>query len=114
MAAARVIGMQRARELLMLGRRLSGAEALEWGMAHTAVHDTEVDDAAGELAGRLAAGPTVALGLTKWLLNTGQARELSAHLADEAYAMELGSRSPDFREGLAAFSQRRDPCFTGR
>jgi 2-(1,2-epoxy-1,2-dihydrophenyl)acetyl-CoA isomerase len=39
---------------------------------------------------------------------------LTAHLADEAYAMELSSRSPDFREGLAAFAQRRDPCFKGR
>jgi 2-(1,2-epoxy-1,2-dihydrophenyl)acetyl-CoA isomerase len=110
----RVVGMSRARELLILGRRLSGSEALEWGMAHAAVDDAEVDDAAGELAGRLAAGPTVALGLTKWLLHTGQAKELSAHLADEAYAMELSSRSPDFREGLAAFRQHRDPCFTGR
>jgi 2-(1,2-epoxy-1,2-dihydrophenyl)acetyl-CoA isomerase len=110
----RVVGMRRARELLILGRRLSGSEALEWGMAHAAIEDDKLDDEADELAGRLAAGPTVALGLTKWLLNTGQAKELSAHLADEAYAMELSSRSPDFREGLAAFSQHRDPCFTGR
>ena len=110
----RAVGWPRARELLILGRRLSGAEAAEWGMAHAAVDDDDVDTAAAELADQLAAGPTVALGLTKGLLNTSHTKELSAHLADEAYAMEISSRSPDFREGLAAFSQRRDPCFKGR
>jgi 2-(1,2-epoxy-1,2-dihydrophenyl)acetyl-CoA isomerase len=83
-------------------------------MAHAGVLDDDVDASALELADRLAAGPTVAIGLTKWLLNTSHSKELSAQLADEAYAMELSSRSPDFREGLAAFSQRRNPCFKGR
>jgi 2-(1,2-epoxy-1,2-dihydrophenyl)acetyl-CoA isomerase len=110
----RVVGAQRARELLILGRRLSGSEAVDWGMAHVAVDDQQVDDTATELAVRLASGPTVAIGLTKWLLNTGHHKGLSAHLADEAYAMELSSRSPDFREGLAAFVQHREPSFEGR
>lgn len=111
---ARVVGVQRARELLILGRRLSGAQAAEWGMAHAAVDDDDVVATASEIADRLAGGPTVAIGLTKWLLNTSHTKDLSAHLADEAYAMELSSRSPDFREGLAAFGQRRDPNFKGR
>jgi 2-(1,2-epoxy-1,2-dihydrophenyl)acetyl-CoA isomerase len=110
----RVVGLRRARELLILGRRLSGSEAFEWGMAHAAVDDDDVEDAAAELAARLASGPTVAIGLTKWLLNTGHTKELPSHLADEAYAMELSSRSPDFREGLAAFAERREPSFEGR
>jgi 2-(1,2-epoxy-1,2-dihydrophenyl)acetyl-CoA isomerase len=110
----RAVGVQRARELLILGRRLSGSEAVEWGMAYAAVAHEQVAETAAELATRLAAGPTVAIGLTKWLLNTSHTKELSDHLADEAFTMELSSRSADFREGLAAFSQRRDPCFGGR
>ena len=63
---------------------------------------------------RLAGGPTVALGLTKWLLRSGQSCPLDAHLQDEAFALELSSRSEDFREGLAAFKEKRDPDFRGR
>ena len=74
----------------------------------------DVAAAAEALAARLAAGPTVALGLTKWLLHEGEARALDAHLADEAFALELSSRSDDFREGLKAFSEKRDPDFRGR
>ena len=63
---------------------------------------------------RLASGPTVALGLTKWLLHTAAEHTLEAHLRDEAFALELSSRSEDFREGLRAFVDKRDPGFTGR
>jgi 2-(1,2-epoxy-1,2-dihydrophenyl)acetyl-CoA isomerase len=110
----RVVGPRRARELLILGRRLSGSEATEWGMADTAVDDAEVYATADELADKLADGPTVAIGLTKSLLNASYTQPLVQQLADEAFAMELSSRSPDFREGLAAFAQRRDPSFEGR
>ena len=110
----RIVGRARARELLILGRKLSGTEAAEWGMAHSAVADSELDTAVEELVDTLAEGPTVAIGLTKWLLNSGQSKSLDQHLTDEALAMELSSRSPDFREGLAAFTQRRAPTFEGR
>jgi len=110
----RVVGPGRARELLILGRRLSGSEATEWGMADTAVDGAEVYATADELARKLADGPTVAIGLTKSLLNASYTQPLAQQLADEAFAMELSCRSPDFREGLAAFAQRRDPSFEGR
>ena len=110
----RRVGPARARELLMLGRRLTGTEAAEWQLVHRAVPADEVDAAAGALAAELAAGPTVTLGLTKWLLHQGEARALDAHLADEAFALELSSRSEDFREGLSAFKDKRDPDFKGR
>jgi 2-(1,2-epoxy-1,2-dihydrophenyl)acetyl-CoA isomerase len=110
----RIVGRARARELLILGRQLSGTEAVEWGMAHSAVDDDEVDFAAAELAGRLAEGPTVAIGLTKSLLNASYSQSLAQQLIDEAFAMELSSRSPDFREGLTAFAERREPRFEGR
>ena len=110
----RLVGPQRARELLLLGREISGADAAEWGLVHRAVPSTELDAVAEQLALGLAAGPTVALGLTKWLLYAGAAAPLEAHLRDEAFAMELSSRSDDFREGLAAFVEKREPRFRGR
>jgi 2-(1,2-epoxy-1,2-dihydrophenyl)acetyl-CoA isomerase len=110
----RLVGPVRARELLLLGRRLNGAEAEEWGLVHSAVPDDEVDAAAEELATSLASGPTVALGLSKTLINAGQEQSLTAHLSDEAFAMEMSSRSPDFREGLSAFKEKRSPRFSGR
>jgi 2-(1,2-epoxy-1,2-dihydrophenyl)acetyl-CoA isomerase len=110
----RRIGPTRARELLLLGRRLTGVEAAEWELVHRSVPAAEVGPTAEALAAQLAAGPTVALGLTKWLLHQGEGRSLEAHLADEAFALELSSRSEDFREGLEAFGEKRDPDFRGR
>jgi 2-(1,2-epoxy-1,2-dihydrophenyl)acetyl-CoA isomerase len=110
----RLVGLQRARELLVLGTAIDGATAVGWGLGHRAVPAAEVDLTAEALALRLAAGPTVSLGLTKWLLHTSAEHTLEQHLRDEAFAMELSSRSEDFREGLAAFVDKRDPGFTGR
>ncbi|HKE75212.1 MAG TPA: enoyl-CoA hydratase-related protein [Acidimicrobiales bacterium] len=107
-------GMVRARELLLLGRELTGTEAAEWGLVHAAVPAADLDGTVEDLAARLAAGPTVALGLAKWLLDAGQSADLDAHLRNEAMALELSSRSEDFREGLAAFRDKRPPRFTGR
>ena len=110
----RLIGVARAKELLMLGRELSGAEAADWGLVYRAVEPGEVDVAADEVVAQLAAGPTVALGLTKWLVHRGTAKVFDEHLADEAFAMELSSRADDFKEGIAAMMEKRDPRFSGR
>ncbi len=110
----RRVGDVRARELLLLGRALSGLEAAEWRLVHRAVPADEVATEAEALVAGLATGPTVALGLTKWLLHRGASSSLEEHLRDEAFAMELSSRSEDFREGLAAFTEKRNPRFTGR
>ena len=110
----RRVGDVRARELLLLGRTLSGAEAAEWGAIHRAVPGAELDAAVGAVVDRLASGPTVALGLTKWLLNAAASAELHAQLANEAFALELSSRTDDFREGMAAFREKRAPRFEGR
>jgi 2-(1,2-epoxy-1,2-dihydrophenyl)acetyl-CoA isomerase len=126
----RLLGPARAKDLLMLGRRITGEEALAMGLIHSVVPvidrsdetggDAKGGDATGgvlaaaeALAQQLAAGSTVALGLTKWLIHTGLGLDLERHLANEAFAMELSSRSPDFREGFKAFREKRDPDFTG-
>ena len=67
----RAIGLARAREMLLLGREVSGTEAVEWGLVHRAVPRDDVDRVTDELVATLADGPTVALGLTKWLLHAG-------------------------------------------
>jgi 2-(1,2-epoxy-1,2-dihydrophenyl)acetyl-CoA isomerase len=110
----RRVGDVRARELLLLGRKLSGEDAAAWGAIHDAVAPGELDDAVEELVSELAAGPTVALGLTKWLLHEGADVPLTAQLRNEAFALELSSRSGDFREGLAAFREKRPPRFEGK
>jgi 2-(1,2-epoxy-1,2-dihydrophenyl)acetyl-CoA isomerase len=110
----RRVGHTRAMELLVLGRELNGVEAADWGLVHAAVRDAELDAAAEDLVATLAAAPTVAVGLTKWLVHTGAGLDLERHLANEAFAMELSSRTQDFREGLAAFKEKRDPNFEGR
>jgi 2-(1,2-epoxy-1,2-dihydrophenyl)acetyl-CoA isomerase len=110
----RRIGEQRAREMILLGRVVDGTEAAEWQMIHRAVPVAEVDAVAAELAQTLASGATVAAGLAKWLLHTGATAPLEEHLRNEAFAMELSSRSEDFREGLKAFQEKRPPAYGGR
>jgi len=110
----RLVGMPRARELLLLGRKLTGVEAEEWGLVHGTAGADGLDGAVAGVVDQLASGPTVALGLTKWLLRNGPGTELEAQLQNEALALELSSRSQDFREGLRAFADKRPPDFTGR
>jgi 2-(1,2-epoxy-1,2-dihydrophenyl)acetyl-CoA isomerase len=110
----RLVGMVRARRLLLLGEKLTGAEAAELEIVHAAYPPDELEAQADALVGKLATAPTVALGLTKWLLHSGNGLDLDRHLQNEAMALELSSRSDDFKEGLAAFRDKRDPVFTGR
>ena len=114
MVAARLIGMVRTRQLLMLGEEISGASAADWGIIHAAFVGNQLEAAATELVTRLGDAPTVALGLTKWLLHSGNGLDLDRHLQNEAMALELSSRSDDFKEGLAAFRDKRDAKFQGR
>jgi 2-(1,2-epoxy-1,2-dihydrophenyl)acetyl-CoA isomerase len=111
---SRRIGEVRAREMLLLGQAVSGADAASWGMVHRAVPADALDEEVQNVAQDLAVAPTVTIGLSKWLLHAGSTAPLLEQLQNEAMAMELSSRSEDFREGLAAFVEKRPPNFSGR
>jgi 2-(1,2-epoxy-1,2-dihydrophenyl)acetyl-CoA isomerase len=110
----RLVGVARAKEMLMLGREISGEQAAEWGLVHRAVAARAVAHAADELVRELAQAATVAVGLTKLLVQRSLTVDLDRHLADEALAIELSSRSDDFQEFARARREKRDPGFEGR
>jgi 2-(1,2-epoxy-1,2-dihydrophenyl)acetyl-CoA isomerase len=110
----RLIGMQRAKELVLLGDRLSAADAFSLGMVNRVVPATGLDTTVGELAARLAQGPTVALGLAKRLLNCSLDGDRTSAFFEESMAQELVTRTEDATEGIASFVERRPPAFRGR
>jgi 2-(1,2-epoxy-1,2-dihydrophenyl)acetyl-CoA isomerase len=110
----RLAGVARAKDMLMLGTKVAGADAAAWGLVHRAIPGAELDAAGEELIGRLASGPTVALGLTKLLMQRGLTVDIDRHLADESWAMEVSSRSEDFKEYGQAARDKREPKFEGR
>jgi 2-(1,2-epoxy-1,2-dihydrophenyl)acetyl-CoA isomerase len=110
----RLAGVARAREMLMLGEKVSGADAASWNLIHRAVPAADLDAVSKELVDRLSAAPTVAIGLTKLLLYRALTADLNSHMADEAWAMEVSSRSDDFKEYGQASKLKREPRFTGR
>jgi 2-(1,2-epoxy-1,2-dihydrophenyl)acetyl-CoA isomerase len=110
----RLVGLARARRMLLLGEKVSGADAADWGLIHQAVPADRLDTTADELVARLAAGPTVALGLAKQAIAYGQQATLADSMTQELFNVELSCRTSDFKEGLAAFRERRRPEFRGR
>lgn len=110
----RLVGLARAKQILMLGRPVEGPTAADWGLVGECVPDDEVDARASELATELAALPTVAIGLTKVLTHTNLESGFVAGMQTEGIYEELGVRTDDFKEGLRAFSDKRAPNYTGR
>ncbi len=110
----RLVGLPRAKAMVMLGEGARGAEAVELGLAYRCVPAAELTSTATDLAVRLAAGPTRALGLSKRLLNTSFETTLDRSLELEGVSQSLAATSQDLVEGMTAFKERRTPDFTGR
>ena len=108
----RLVGLPRAKAMVMLGEGADGGEAVALGLAYQCPPDpAALTSAASELAVRLAAGPTRSLGLSKMLLNATFETTLSASLEREGQAQAMAATSPEMREGMAAFKERRTPDF---
>jgi 2-(1,2-epoxy-1,2-dihydrophenyl)acetyl-CoA isomerase len=109
----RLVGLPRAKAMILLGEGAQGQEAVDLGLAHRCVAPDELADAAEHLVHRLASGPTRALGLSKRLLNTSFETDLAHSLDLEGSFQALAATSADLAEGMAAFKEKRDPEFTG-
>lgn len=109
----RLIGMQRAKELTFFGDFVSAADAYALGLVNRVLADDEVDGFVADWAARLAAGPPLALSMTKTLLNEGIESSLEQALEDEARCQALCFTTADTREAVDAFVEKRAPVFRG-
>ena len=109
----RIVGMRRARELMLTNRKLSAAEAHAWGIVERVVPDDDLMAESENLARALASGPTLAFGAVKKLLLSSQNAQLEDQLDAETSAIVAMTRTSDGREGVAAFREKRKPSFTG-
>ncbi len=110
----RLIGPQRAKELMFFGDALTAADAERLGLVNRVVPDGELDKTARSWAERLATGPTRALALTKQLVNASLDTDRTAAFAAEAAAQEINMTTADAREGVASFVERRSAEYRGR
>jgi len=109
-----LVGRQRANEITMLGEAVTAAQAVDWGIAYRAVPDGELEATAGELAARLAAGPSRAYAAIKRAFNAGERPGLAEQLELEGELVQSLADTEDFSEGVTAFLERRPARFGGR
>jgi len=108
------LGIGRALELTLLGEPLDAETALRLGLVSRVVEPAALDAAVDELAARLAAGPTAAIGLTKHAVYAGWDQDPDGAYWRQGAAMTQSRGLDDFREGIAAFKGKRSPRFSGR
>jgi 2-(1,2-epoxy-1,2-dihydrophenyl)acetyl-CoA isomerase len=110
----RIVGLHKAKELVFFGDDLSAADAERLGIVNKVVPLDQLGEATREWAERLAAAPTKAIGMDKWLLNRSLDSDRQAAFDDEAWAQELVQATADAQEGLNAFRDRRPTEFKGK
>ena len=108
----RLAGYQRAAELLLLGQPFTAQKALEAGIATAVVPKDSLFDEAGKAATLLASLPPESLRLTKRLMKQGQAKELEAQIAEEGRLFVERLASPEAKEAMSAFLEKRKPDFS--
>ena len=110
----RLVGVPRALQMMMLGEKISGEQAADWGMIYKCVDDADLLTEAKALAARLANGPTVALGTMRRILRDGLSQSYSDTLDAEARGQFVAAGSADAMEGIMAFQQKRKTEFKGK
>lgn len=110
----RLIGLQRAKALTMLGEKVSAAEAVDMGMIYKSYPDEELLPQAIKMTTQLSEMPTRGLGLTKRAMNLSLNNSLSEQLIHEWRLQAEAGSSQDFKEGVSAFLNKRKPNFTGK
>lgn len=108
----RLIGLRRTQELMFTNRRLTAAEAEDWGMVNRVVADAELMSEAEKLAAQLAAGPRRSHGVIKRLLASTFNESLETQMEVESQGIAAMMNNADGREGVAAFKEKRKPTFT--
>lgn len=109
----RLVGRAKAFEMCAMGNRIKGKEAEALGLVNKSVPADQLDAAVKEYTDYLAAAPTKAIGLIKKMLNRSGQSSLEEMLDYEAYCQEIAGSSSDYKEGVAAFLEKRKPNFTG-
>ncbi len=109
----RIVGMQQATAMMMLGEKIKAEQALSLGMIYKVVEDAQLHEQALSVAKQLALLPTKGLGLTKRALNKSFGNTLEAQLDLEEQLQALAGDSYDFNEGVKAFIEKRQPVFKG-
>jgi enoyl-CoA hydratase/carnithine racemase len=110
----RRVGMHRAKELALLADIIDAREAEAIGLVNRVLPDGELDAFVDGWASRLAAGPPIALAMTKRLLNNSLNVTLEEALDDEGLSQTVNFSTADTREAVTAFLQKRQPRFEGR
>jgi 2-(1,2-epoxy-1,2-dihydrophenyl)acetyl-CoA isomerase len=110
----RLVGLARAKEIALFGGMWSGEEALAMGLVNRALPVDEIDAFVDDWAATLAAGPPLALSMTKTLLHASWNATMEQVVEDEARCQALNFSTKDTQEALAAFAQKREPTFIGR
>ena len=109
----RLVGPQLAKKLMFFGDDLSATEAARMGLITEVVEASDLEKTAADWAGRLAAAPTKAIWMTKYLVNRALDSDRETALLEEAWGQELVNASADAAEGMRAFVERRTPEFRG-
>jgi 2-(1,2-epoxy-1,2-dihydrophenyl)acetyl-CoA isomerase len=109
-----LLGPARAFEWMTSGRRLTAAEAHAWGLVNEVVEAERLAARATEVAAGYAAMPTAGIGMTKRLFQRAATATFEEQLELEAQLQAAAGRTEDFREGVAAFLEKREPRFRGR